>query len=423
VRRRIPVKDLRVGMYVAGLEESWLSTPFLLHRFLVKRDKQIWKLMEAGIRHLYIDTSKGRDMPVEAEEGYDEELFLKEEVRRPQPLSGEEVEKYVKQKENLLQIDRSTLLRGSFIDFGLFVKKGFEIRPLAEFNNRDIKVSDEVLRAEGELLIDKKDMEKYRDYLSALVKQTPDMSVHGIKNKVIKENTKILIKELLSEPRSGNTIKECKQAVEDIINAVHESGGLVTGLLTINKHDYYTYAHSVEVSVLSVGVAAALGFDDRDLFCIGVGSLLHDIGKSEIPPEILNKPDRLTDGEFSIMKGHVIKGKDLLEMHRDIPEGALHPVLEHHEKLSGRGYPDGLKDGGIHVYGKIVAIADVYDAITTNRAYRKALTPFQALSIIRDEKGSYDKEIFGAFVKMLGNLIEAPAGFRGKGSAFSKGKT
>jgi HD-GYP domain-containing protein (c-di-GMP phosphodiesterase class II) len=405
MRKKIPVEDLRPGMYVNGFEEPWLRTPFLWHRFTVRNENQIRKMRDYGLTHVYIDPGKGREVDRPAAE---EEMRIQgEKAYPPASMTQEQVKRYVRLKDSLLQIERETLLKGSYINFSLYIKNGIQIRPLAQCDKREIEIDGSILGAEGEMLIDQKDMKKYRAYLEGLIKvETPGLPAREIRNRVIKANTKMLIKELLSEPRSGNTVRQCKEAVEEIINAVKDSGGLVSGLLTINKHDYYTYTHSVEVSVLSVGLASAMGLDrDRELFSIGIGSLLHDIGKSAVPTEILNKPARLSEQEFSIMKQHVIRGKSLIDLYEDIPADALPSLLEHHERMSGRGYPLGLKGDDIHVSGRIVAISDVYDAVTTDRAYRRALTPFQSLMLMKEEKGNYDKAIFETFVKMLGNQV------------------
>jgi putative nucleotidyltransferase with HDIG domain len=177
-------------------------------------------------------------------------------------------------------------------------------------------------------------------------------------------------------------------------------------MLTINKYDHYTYTHSVNVSVLSLGMAVELGIKDKeDLRVLGMGGMLHDIGKSKIPAAILNKPGRLTDEEFAVIKQHVVLGKRLLADNVEIPQSALTPLMQHHERLTGKGYPFGLNDKQISVIGRIVAIADTYDALTTARPYKNAMKPFEALKILRDSIADYDGVIFQKFVIMLGGLM------------------
>lgn len=427
MRKKISVNQLRTGMFVDGLDVQWLKQSFLDHQFLIKNEQQIKTIKNLGVSHVFIDPNKGVvDIPEEAapEEARDRKIIddiqIKQDVKAEVPpvetLSGAEKEvveakEYVYKKNNLLQIAKNTLLEGSAIDFTLYMKKGMMIKPLAEYENREIVITDDFLSQEGELLISNEDMPKYKAYLREVANYSASdtsMSKEAliiVKNTIIKENSKIVVKELLEDPRSGGKIKECKTAVQDMIDNILNNNGIMTNLLTINKHDYYTYTHSVEVCMLSVGMAIALGYKDRELFSMGIGTLLHDIGKSDIPTEIINKPAKLTTEEFSIMKQHVSKGFDMLKFHKEVPDDSIFPVLEHHEKISGTGYPFGIKGEDIHHAGMIAAIADVYDALTTERPYKKAMNPYKALKIIRGEGEDFDKDIFKEFVKMLGTAV------------------
>jgi HD-GYP domain-containing protein (c-di-GMP phosphodiesterase class II) len=405
MRKRIPAQGLRIGMFIDGLDQSWFKTPFLKHHFLIKSSEQIQEIIESGASHVYIDTSRGLDYS--AGETPPEAVVWSNAAEPLRPDSPEgptqkEIKEYIRQKDIFLPVNRQTLMPGSHINFSLYRKTGLVINPFVEFSGNDILIDEGILKIEGEFLVINEEIRKYKDYLNSIIKSDSGTSI-VIKNVVLKENTNILIRDLMQEPRSGEKIQACKQAVEDIIGAIQNSRNLVTNLLTLNKYDYYTYMHCVEVSVLSISAAMALGMQkDRELFALGIGSLLHDIGKSSIPPEVLNKPGKLTEAEFSVMKRHVLEGKKILAGHQDISHESLLPVLEHHEKLNGTGYPLGLRDNDIHYTGRIVAIADTYDAITTTRPYQKSMTPFEALSIIKNKPDLYDMEIFKGFVQMLG---------------------
>ncbi len=407
MRTRIPVEDLRIGMFLDGIDMSWFKTPFLSHKFHIRNEEQLQAIRDAGIEYVFV------------REDLDESEAAKEQQAPPPPapntrrveeriITPEEFKRYSHEKEERLQIEKGTLQRGSAVDFSLYSKHDIDIAPIAVYSGRDIELTGEILDAPGELLIDIKDIARYREYLKQLGSHTgTGKDAQRVKNAIIKENTKIVVKELLTDPRSGNTVELCKDAVGDLIASIHDSGGLTTSILTLNKYDYYTYAHSVEVSVLTLALAMAMGMDrERELMPLGIGSLLHDIGKSEVPPEILNKPGKLTEDEFRIMKAHVQKGLKLVRMKRDMPPESFYPLMEHHEKLSGVGYPFGLKGEAIHLTGRITAIADTYDAITTARPYQSPMSPYKALSIIQNQPDNYDMESFKFFVKMLGNNLE-----------------
>jgi putative nucleotidyltransferase with HDIG domain len=153
-----------------------------------------------------------------------------------------------------------------------------------------------------------------------------------------------------------------------------------------------------------VGLAVQIGLDKERIIRLGLGAILHDIGKTQIPHEIVNKQGKLTDTEYNVIKQHVVRGYEILKEQKEVPEASLIAVLQHHEKLSGRGYPFGIKGKDIKLFGRITSIADCYDSLTTRRPYKPPLTPYFALSIIVKEKGDYDPELLKAFVKMLGKV-------------------
>ncbi|KJR40638.1 metal dependent phosphohydrolase [Candidatus Magnetoovum chiemensis] len=213
-----------------------------------------------------------------------------------------------------------------------------------------------------------------------------------------------MVQDLLKDPRSGK-IKEAETLVEEIINSIHNSKGIVSGLFTIQKYDFYTYTHCVNAAVFSLGVAKEIGsFNDEEMYSLGIGSMLHDIGKSKIPISVLNKPSRLTDTEFILMKQHVLLGRKILSERKDLPKTSIYPVLEHHETMNGKGYPNGISGKDIHPFGRIASVTDVYDALTTARPYKKAFSSFEAMEIIAKQIDAFDKEIVSNFIIMLGNI-------------------
>ncbi|MBF0488490.1 MAG: HD domain-containing protein, partial [Nitrospirae bacterium] len=140
-----------------------------------------------------------------------------------------------------------------------------------------------------------------------------------------------------------------------------------------------------------------------ELFAIGMGSLLHDIGMSTIPPEVLHKPlQRLTDFEVGLLRGHVYEGLDIVKLYKGITPETLLPLLEHHENLMGTGYPVGLKGDKLHLSGKIISVTNTYDQLTTSRPGFNAISPFEALTYLRDHKDLYDADILKEFITVLG---------------------
>ncbi len=190
-----------------------------------------------------------------------------------------------------------------------------------------------------------------------------------------------------------------------MIDCILENNDAIYDLLSLRGYDYYTYTHSVNVAALSIGIGIAAGLKTGDVEKLGTGAMLHDIGKSAISHEILNKQGKLDENEYRMIKNHVFEGEKILRTyHREFPEEAFSAVLQHHEKLSGKGYPLRLSGPDIKLFGRITGIADCYDALTTQRPYKPAFTPFYALSIIAKETGDYDPELLRMFIRMLGKI-------------------
>jgi putative nucleotidyltransferase with HDIG domain len=241
-------------------------------------------------------------------------------------------------------------------------------------------------------------IEKNLDKILADPKITDDK-----KAGILYDTSTNLVKDVLNNPTLGENIQRSKDLVTQTVDYILQGREAFLNLLKITSFDYYTYTHSVNVCTFSIALAQQLGFSDEAfLHELGIGSLLHDVGKSRISDRILNKRGSLTQIEFEIMKKHPKWGVEILE-ESDMIETASHfPVLQHHERGDRRGYPQGLSLDDMHVYSKIVAIADSFDAMTTDRVYQRAMDSFPALKVMFSLKGAYDEQILRAFVELIG---------------------
>jgi putative nucleotidyltransferase with HDIG domain len=197
------------------------------------------------------------------------------------------------------------------------------------------------------------------------------------------------------------------QRIDTAVRSVHESldrnPGALLSLVRIKRADEYTYMHSVAVSALMAQLSKTLGMDEAAQHQAATAGLLHDIGKVGVPNEILNKPGRLTEDEFKAVRNHPRNGHELLARGGEFDEVALDVCLHHHERIDGRGYPDRLKGDEITQFAKMGAICDIYDAISSNRPYKSAWTPFESLRQMASwGKGHLDPDIFRAFVQSIG---------------------
>ncbi|WP_434751999.1 HD-GYP domain-containing protein [Paenibacillus amylolyticus] len=191
--------------------------------------------------------------------------------------------------------------------------------------------------------------------------------------------------------KSKNRITHFGKALSGVMNSILEDIGsqkeAMIMLMDMNSSDFDLYNHSLNVCVYTLVLGVASGYTRQQLMEIGLGALLHDIGKTQISSDILHKPSRLSDEEYKIIQQHTTYGHRILKDEPGIPLLAAHCALQHHERIDGSGYPFGLKGNEIHEYAKWIALADSYDAMTTNRVYRQALLPHQAVEVLYTGSG------------------------------------
>jgi len=210
---------------------------------------------------------------------------------------------------------------------------------------------------------------------------------------------------MFEEARMGKAVDTggAKKLVEEITDSVSRNPGALISLARLKTADDYTYMHSVAVCAMMVALSKQLNLDEEQTRAAGLAGLMHDLGKAMIPAEVLNKPGRLTEAEFNIVKQHPVEGHRLLLTGTNVDPMVLDVCLHHHEKTDGSGYPEGLKDEEISLYAKMGAVCDVYDAITSNRPYKAGWDPAESLRRMAEwAKGHFDMRVFQAFVKSLG---------------------
>jgi len=182
-----------------------------------------------------------------------------------------------------------------------------------------------------------------------------------------------------TDPRYG---RQFRQAIHAVIDELKGNRSAMNLLGNACATDFYIFSHSFQVTLYSVALAMKAGYNEKELGEIGLGAMLHDIGKMALPVEILQKPGKLTDQEYEVVKSHAEIGFEMLRKQDEIPLLAAHCAFQHHERINGSGYPRGLKGDEIHPYARILAVCDVFDALTSNRVYRKPMLPHEALEVL-----------------------------------------
>ncbi len=210
---------------------------------------------------------------------------------------------------------------------------------------------------------------------------------------------------LMEDARLGQQIdlERANPVIGKMVDSIFRNQDALLGLTRIRHIDRYTFEHSVNVTVLMVSFACSLELERSLIHDIGLGALLHDIGKTQVPSAILNKPDRLTAEEFRVMRAHVVHSRDILAAAPGIPAAALAVAAEHHERLDGSGYPDGKAGAQISRPGQMAAIVDVYDAITSDRIYHKGMEPPLALrKLLEWSPHRFDPQLVQQFIRCVG---------------------
>ncbi|MDC1174752.1 HD domain-containing protein [Bacteriovoracaceae bacterium] len=264
-------------------------------------------------------------------------------------------------------------------------------------------------------------LESQRDeYLKSLVHNEDAGDIQ--KADVIKDSAIVYLDRIFSEEKEftnevlEETIQGCRDSVESMVNVIkgYDVSEVQELIANLSFHDFYTYDHSINVSMYSISIFQALkpNASKKELIIAGMGGLLHDLGKVKIPTRIINNPGKLNEDDFSVIKKHPEYGHELMESHCCSGDGEVdfevikRVILEHHENYNGTGYPNGLHGDDIHVYARITAIADFYDAITTKRSYHEVLATEDAIQVMSRSVGrKIDPKIFEVFTQNVSNIL------------------
>jgi putative nucleotidyltransferase with HDIG domain len=295
------------------------------------------------------------------------------------------------------------------VDFDLYIKIGHDLilyrasdLPFTE-KTRATLLENQVSR----LYVPVTSRGKYQKYIEANINHIlkddaiPDQTKAGI----VYDSTKLLIKDVLANPTMSENIRRSQTMVESSVSYIITGRDAFHNLLKVMSFDYYTYTHSVNVCTFSVAFARFLGeTSEESLTMLGTGALLHDVGKTKISDRILNKRSRLTPTEMELIRKHPEWGVELIKETDLVSAESYYPVIQHHEREDGSGYPYGLVGKDIHTFGRVVGIADTFDALTTRRVYQPAVDTFPALKIMFRQPHAFDHALMEKFARFMGPL-------------------
>ncbi|MDF2505806.1 MAG: family phosphohydrolase [Clostridium sp.] len=243
-----------------------------------------------------------------------------------------------------------------------------------------------------------------------------DKQLLELKNLTMKNMSKI-IKNICRNNRRES--KDSLKIAEDLINYIIEIGDVNKFLYNIHTYDNYTYGHCIDTGIMATFLGESMNLNKNELKELGIGAILHDIGKTKISNSIINKNGSLTEEEYAEIKKHPIYGKEILEKEFQISDNSIKVVTQHHERVDGKGYPYGLKGNEISKFGKIICVCDVYDSVMSDRCYRERFTPNDAYELILAGSGTlFDDKIVESFkntfsVYPLGSCVRLSNGVEG----------
>lgn len=339
--KTIKVDEVTLGMYIHALEGAWMDHPFWKKRFTLKSEKDLLKLQHSNVKRVVIDVEKGKD--VETVEVIEDTAEPAPESQQPTPEPQQQVPD---EQPSSDPIEEKTA-------------------------EPQVAVSAQVEHAKAVAAI---------------------------------SSAKKAVASMFDDVRMGKAIDTASldSVVGDVTASIERNESALISLARLKNKDDYTYMHSVAVCGLMIALAKQLSLSESEIQHAGMAGLLHDIGKARVSLEILNKPGKLTDEEYVIVQKHAQHGYEMLKEAKISDPVALDVCLHHHEKYDGTGYPTQQTAEEISLFARMGAICDVYDAITSNRAYKEGWEPAVSLQRMAQWQGQFDEVIFKAFVKSLG---------------------
>lgn len=301
---------------------------------------------------------------------------------------------------NFFQIKVGTLIPNTPLPFDLFVLvngKYIHYLPQGEFLTLE-KISK--LQVSEQFFVPLDQRQLFKGFISNTLNQE-SVQVET-KSRILRDTTLSLVEEIYEKKDISNALDESKELIGQFVTLMDNTPESIDHLLELSTHDFYTFNHSLDVAVYSLGIGRMVGYSEKDLVELGRGAIFHDIGKKWVDAEIICKKGTLDDAEWAQMQRHPEYGLKILSEYENVSDAIKACCFEHHESFLGNGYPQGLDAASIHPMARIVAIADTFDALTTQRSYNQPMTPKDAILFMTSKiKDKYDPEILKAMSDVL----------------------
>jgi len=303
----------------------------------------------------------------------------------------------------------NTLIPGKPLTFDLHLR--INNQSIIYLRAGDKLLKDKIVALESRdsgnhFLVKEEDRKSYKNYVHEQM-ISPDLNVRE-KALVLRESSMTLVEELFEHPDVNKALDGARPIIQDFVNFMDAEPEAMGHLISLSGHDFYTYNHSLDVGIYSLGLSEVIGYSKKELEEMGIAALFHDIGKRQISLDILCKKGGLSDAEWSQMQKHPQYGLVILNENGNVSDAVKAACFEHHESWSGNGYPQNLSSQEIHPFARVVAITDTYDAMTTQRSYNIPMKPLEAVTMMKEKlAGRYDPDMLKALHSVLFKLKAA----------------
>ncbi|QEL64897.1 hypothetical protein OTERR_14210 [Oryzomicrobium terrae] len=367
--KKIPVAQLRVGMFVHDFNAGWMDHPFLFNKLLIKSEGDLNKVRNSRIKELFIDTERGFDV-----------------------------------EEDVAQADAGST--PAAVEAATATAPDQSPAPAEAVAAGDKPAADAASAASdggapGERVAVSRPLPGYAGAASGV-----SLGAEMSRARAAFGEATRAVRSVMDDTRVGRQVElaPVRAVVEKITASVLRNSHAILTLRRLQQRvDDYTYNHSVGVCAMLVAFGKSLELDETMLHQLALGGLLHDVGLMKLSNELISKPGKLTDDEFKVVRSHVVMGLDIAASLPGLPRHALEVLAEHHERIDGTGYPKGLTGENISLAGRMSAIVDVYDAMTSPRAYRGPTQAADAVRRLFEGGGTlFDADLVKAFVKSVG---------------------
>lgn len=409
LKAKVPIAKLTVGMLVTGVDRPWYATPFLSHRMTITSDAEIATLKACGVKMVDVEI----DAEVAAAQTDSQRLFEPGAASKTVAGAGAATagEKVVRNPTSDA-VGEAPRFVGAAASAGDEGEQSARIQALESSPRHQGAVGAQVNGVNGAATA----AASHGSSATASRGAEQSASMPSLSQTTFEEEmqtahaeyqqARVAVQRAMTDAKVGRAF--AFQAVFDSVAGMADSilrNPLALGSLSrLKSFDQYTYYHSVNTCILAMTLGRQLNMARDPLIRLGLGVVLHDIGKTQVPIDILNKPGLLTEDEAERVKQHVMRGVDYLDGTLKVETAVLLPVLEHHERMDGSGYPHHRQRADLSEVGLIAGVVDVYDALTSDRPYRKAASPHQALKTLYEmtRRGELDTACVERFIRCMG---------------------